>query len=303
MTTNFPTSLDALSNPTGVQNLNNPDHAAQHANINDAMEAVQAKLGIGASTPTSGNLLVGTGVGSATWSKAAPTGTIVGTTDSQTLTNKILTSPTINTATINNPTLNTNTVSEYTAANGVTVDGLNIKDAKLNTNNSVVTANITDGAVTYQKVASGFPVQIVSTNYSNMATTSTVLPYDDTIPQNTEGAEFMTQAITPKSATNKLVIEAVMMASISTQDHICMALFQDATAAGLAATASYQYQTTGVQVLKIIYTMTAGTVSSTTFRIRGGSSWAGTFTFNGQSGSRRFGGVVVSAIKVTEIQV
>lgn len=153
MTTNFPTSLDTLTNPTSGSDPSVVGHASQHANANDAIEALQAKLGIGASTPTNGNLLVGTGVGSATWSKAAPTGTIVGTTDSQTLTNKTLTSPTINTPTINNPTLNTNTVSEYTAANGVAVDGLNIKDGKLNTNNSVVTTNITDDAVTPAKIS------------------------------------------------------------------------------------------------------------------------------------------------------
>lgn len=153
MTTSYPTSLDTLTNPTSGSDPSVVGHASQHANANDAIEALQAKLGIGASTPTSGNLLVGTGVGSATWSKAAPTGTIVGTTDSQTLTNKTLTSPTINTPTINNPTLNTNTVSEYTAANGVAVDGLNIKDGKLNTNNSVVTTNITDDAVTPAKIS------------------------------------------------------------------------------------------------------------------------------------------------------
>lgn len=153
MTTSYPTSLDTLTNPTSGSDPSVVGHASQHANANDAIEALQAKLGIGASTPTSGNLLVGTGVGSATWSKAAPTGTIVGTTDSQTLTNKTLTSPTINTPTINNPTLNTNTVSEFTAANGVAVDGLNIKDGKLNTNNSVVTTNITDDAVTPAKIS------------------------------------------------------------------------------------------------------------------------------------------------------
>lgn len=77
---------------------------------------------------------------------------VVTLTGNQTLTNKILTSPTINTATISNPTLTVDTVSEFTGANGVTVDGLNIKDGKLNTNNSVVTANITDDAVTDDKL-------------------------------------------------------------------------------------------------------------------------------------------------------
>jgi len=80
---------------------------------------------------------------------------VVTLTGAQTLTNKILTSPTINTATITNPTLTTDTVSEYTAANGVTVDGLNIKDSKLNTNDSVVTSSITADAVTDAKLVYG----------------------------------------------------------------------------------------------------------------------------------------------------
>ncbi len=63
--------------------------------------------------------------------------TVVTLTGLQTLTNKTLTSPVINTATISNPTITADSISEYTAANGVTIDGLNIKDSALNTNNSV----------------------------------------------------------------------------------------------------------------------------------------------------------------------
>lgn len=46
----------------------------------------------------------------------------------------------------------TDVVAEQTPANGVSVDGLNIKDSKLNTDDSVVTSNITDGAVTPAKL-------------------------------------------------------------------------------------------------------------------------------------------------------
>lgn len=49
----------------------------------------------------------------------------------------------------------TDTISEKTSANGVTIDGLNLKDGKLNTNDSVVTSNITDGAVTAIKTSFG----------------------------------------------------------------------------------------------------------------------------------------------------
>jgi hypothetical protein len=48
--------------------------------------------------------------------------------------------------------LTTDVISEATPANGVTIDSLNVKDGKLNTNDSVVTANITDDAVTAAKI-------------------------------------------------------------------------------------------------------------------------------------------------------
>jgi len=53
MATNFPTSLDALTNPTSSDSLSSPSHSAQHANVNDAVEALQVKVGIDSSADTS----------------------------------------------------------------------------------------------------------------------------------------------------------------------------------------------------------------------------------------------------------
>ena len=47
------------------------------------------------------------------------------------------------------------TIQENTSANGITVDGLNIKDSKLVTANSVVAANITADAIDATKIADG----------------------------------------------------------------------------------------------------------------------------------------------------
>lgn len=52
MATNFPTSLDALTNPTSTDALTSPSHADQHANSNDAIEALQAKVGVNSSAVT-----------------------------------------------------------------------------------------------------------------------------------------------------------------------------------------------------------------------------------------------------------
>jgi len=57
-----------------------------------------------------------------------------------------------------------------------------------------------------------------------MSGTGTI-PSDDTIPQKSEGNEFMTLAITPTSATSKLVISVNLMVRSSVANHICVALF------------------------------------------------------------------------------
>jgi hypothetical protein len=52
MATNFPGSLDTLTNPTSSDSLSSPSHSAQHANVNDAVEALQAKVGVDSSAVT-----------------------------------------------------------------------------------------------------------------------------------------------------------------------------------------------------------------------------------------------------------
>ena len=91
MATTYPSTKQTFTNPTSTDPQNNPSHSSQHATANDTIAAIEDKVGTGASTPTSGKLLRGTGTGTSAWDKDAPTGTIVGDTDTQTLTNKTLT--------------------------------------------------------------------------------------------------------------------------------------------------------------------------------------------------------------------
>lgn len=46
MAINFPVSLDTLTNPLGSDSMVAVPHADQHADANDAIEALQAKVGI-----------------------------------------------------------------------------------------------------------------------------------------------------------------------------------------------------------------------------------------------------------------
>lgn len=145
-------------------------------------------------------------------------------------------------------------------------------------------------------------IQEVSTQTGALVTGTTILPSnDDTIPQNTEGVEVMTLAITPTSATNTLRIDVTVMASHSSATiDLASALFQDSTASAIAAAvvgvspAGYTTTTTFSHV------MVAGTTSSTTFKIRTGANQSGTLSFNGVAGGRRLGGVMASSIRITE---
>lgn len=231
--------------------------------------------------------------------------TIVGTATTQTLTNKTLTAPVITNGSITGTTITTDAIVGQSASTNGTVYGLSITSGTIGTsgiaNLAVTGAKIASNSVDFNKLVVGTPVQVVSTNFTAVATGTTVIPIDDTIPQITEGDQYMTQAITPKSVTNILVVEVVFMGSNSAaaQD-VIVALFQDATANALAATSTLMATATGRVALPLTHTMTAGTTSSTTFRVRAGSPAAGTTTFNGFATNRIFGAITKSFIRITE---
>jgi hypothetical protein len=146
-------------------------------------------------------------------------------------------------------------------------------------------------------------IQRVYTSTGAVAAVTTVIPGDDTIPQNTEGTEILTLAITPTNSSNILEISAIFNTASSSVVSAVMALFQDSTAGALSATmftsagAGYKNQ------LIINHTMVAGTTSATTFKIRIGPNSASTVTINGATGSRELGGVYFSTIVITEYKV
>lgn len=52
MAINFPEDLDSLTNPQSTDSVQAVSHAAQHADVNDAIEALEAKVGVDGSTVT-----------------------------------------------------------------------------------------------------------------------------------------------------------------------------------------------------------------------------------------------------------
>jgi hypothetical protein len=145
--------------------------------------------------------------------------------------------------------------------------------------------------------------QIVNTQTGALATGTTTIPFDNTIPQNAEGNEFMTLAITPQDVNNILLIEVVFHGGVTADSHLIVALFQDSTANALAAMARRaSVGATDHAPIVFRHKMTAGTISPTTFKVRAGGAAAGTTTFNGNNGGGIMGGVIASSITITEIR-
>jgi hypothetical protein len=146
-------------------------------------------------------------------------------------------------------------------------------------------------------------LQTVSFETGAVATGTTSIPLDDTIPQNTEGDQYMSLSITPKSSTSKLLIDVVFVGSNSAPSDIILALFQDSGANALAAMSSFVDTATARRMLGFRHVMTSGTTAATTFKLRAGpqANVGGTLTFNGFSGNRLFGGAMASSIVISEM--
>lgn len=138
------------------------------------------------------------------------------------------------------------------------------------------------GAGNTVTIDTGFDELIQSIIASSGATftSSNVILTDNSIPQSSEGDELITLTITPTSATNRLVFNFACFGSSSTNNAVTLALFQDATADALFATAEGFWAAGAVTGCDWGYTMLAGTTNATTFKVRFGPSSASTITLN-----------------------
>lgn len=217
--------------------------------------------------------------------------------------------------------INGNIDATNLAANAVTTVKIldaNVTDAKLagittagKVNGTAITnlAGIPAGAGTLPSanMSIGGTVGFANFQTGTYATGTTLLPVDDTVPLNTEGDQYMSLVYTPTSATSTLQIRVVVCgASGADGASTAAALFKDTDANALKATAQRSNFGTnpGAVVLNFTHTMTSGTTSAITFKVRAGQNLAGTFHFNGQSdgAAQMFGGVNASSITVTEIK-
>jgi len=145
-------------------------------------------------------------------------------------------------------------------------------------------------------------VQVVYAETTTGASTATAMPMDSTIPQNTEGAEALTLAITPKSATSKLFIQCEAQLSQDAVRSVVIGLFVDSTANAIAARAGYIPGADFVLPLGLGYELTSGSTSSRTYKLRYGGNAGTTYLNRNSVDNPILGGVVRTFIRITEYE-
>lgn len=132
---------------------------------------------------------------------------------------------------------------------------------------------------------------------------TTTVPFDDTIPQITEGNEYMSLSIAPVHQCNILQVTVQgNWATNSASTKFIASLFRDAVASALATVWTVQNALQPIPV-QIHYQGKANSTAVTSFQVRCGSDNGGaTVYFNGDA-SRKFGGVMNSWMRIDELWI
>lgn len=150
-------------------------------------------------------------------------------------------------------------------------------------------------------------IQVVNLQDGSYKTGNTAIPFDNTIPQKTEGDLYMTLKITPTSALSTLYIDVVFAGSIGTENNLVIALFMETAGGGAVANAiaaAFDHNFPGGNTVAFKHKMTAGVTEEITFTVRAGTGDGNYVHFNGNgnTSARLFGGVCASSITITEVK-
>jgi len=188
---NYPTSLDtgvSLPIPSATDNTESPSLSGLNGNQNDALIALETKLGITASTPTAGMLLRSTTDGNSTWDLPYPASeTFVGLTDTQTLTNKTIDASNNTITNLTGADIASQSITAAQIANA-TITGSQIANNTITATqiaNATITATqIANATITNTQIASG------GIDYANLLPTIFSGQFSSYVNNGTGGGKF-----------------------------------------------------------------------------------------------------------------
>jgi len=146
-------------------------------------------------------------------------------------------------------------------------------------------------------------VQVVSTLTSTGSSGSVTIPLDSTIPQITEGDQYLSLPISPTSEINILDIDAQGIASNGNTARMFLCLFYASVSNAMTCAVNSGVGNDDPVIVHAKIATVAGRASSITFSMRMGTNVAGTTRFNASSAGAApyFGGKENSYIIIKEI--
>jgi len=125
--------------------------------------------------------------------------------------------------------------------------------------------------------------QMVYGTNTTQRTITALIPFDSTIPQNTEGVEIITQAITPANASSNLIVTFVSPYTHGQDsDEWVGGLFKDSGANAINAFigGSRMSSHRGNNTITLVHVEAAGSTSARTYKVRMGQRTTGTLYIN-----------------------
>ena len=125
---------------------------------------------------------------------------------------------------------------------------------------------------------------------------------DDSIPQNTEGVEILTQSVTPRSAASLMRVSAHTCGLVDGATSMTLALYRDSVANALAAAVSTTAAGNGYALEGAIGVseQSPGT-SEVIYKLRIGKTSGNIYINGSNSTTRIFGGVAATWLQIEEI--
>ena len=193
------------------------------------------------------------------------------------------------------------TINGTGSITGLTAGGL--PDGSVVAADLASSLDLTGKTVTLPSGTGGKILQVVYGSTTSTFASLSVIPNDDTIPQNTEGTEFLTASITPISASSTLFVQVnVPCISSNSTGNVMVALFRDSGVNAIAAASTVVASNDYEEVLSFDHTAASSATSSTTFKLRFGSNSASYYTYiNRRVGGRILGGVLASTLTIFEV--
>jgi len=130
--------------------------------------------------------------------------------------------------------------------------------------------------------------------------TASNIPFDDTLPQNTEGKQLFSLSFTPLSSSSIIRIHGVVQAAVNSTADCKIVGFNSAAGASAIFASEATITSAGMIPMPFLHEEAALNTNARTYSLRYGPAAGETMQINGVGGGRKLGGALTSYMIVEE---